>query len=303
MPDSMKFYLAALAAFATLVVFSSNQETPPAATSTDSERVFIIPHVDPDRDYWFAAERVPVENFDVKERLERELIVNSYRHSTTILNLKNATRFFPVIEPILKENGIPDDFKYVAVAESDFRNGTSSAGAKGIWQFMPATAGEHGLEVSDQVDERLHLEKSTRAACAYIKRYKERFGSWTAAAAAYNMGAAGLSKEMGAQRLQNYYDLNLSEETNRYVFRVVAIKEVLANPETYGFDIEAEQLYPPLDKFAIVTVDSSIENLGDFAQQYGTTYRMLKIYNPWLRDSKLVNKKGKAYDIKIPKGK
>lgn len=295
----MKFYLAAIAAFVTVAIFASYTETP--APSVETVQPFNIPHVDPAGDYWFAGERIPVENFDVRERLERELIINSYRHSSTILNLKNSARFFPVIEKILKENGVPEDFKYVAVAESDFRNATSSAGAKGIWQFMEGTAGDYGMEVTEEVDERLHLEKATRAACAYLNRYEQQFGSWTLTAAAYNMGASGLGKEMGNQKFDNYYDLNLNEETNRYIFRIVAIKEVMEHPEKYGFDLDPKQFYPPLDQYAIVTVDSSIANLGDFARQYGTTYRMLKLYNPWLRGFKLSNPKGKVYDIKIPK--
>lgn len=299
MAKSLKFYLAALAAIATVAIFASYTETP---LSGDQNQVFFnVPHVDPQADYWFAGERVPVENFDVRERLERELIINSYRHSTTILNLKNSARFFPVIEKILKENGIPDDFKYIAVAESDFRQATSPAGAKGIWQFMEGTAGDYGLEVRDEVDERLHLEKSTRAACEYLKKYREQFGNWTLTAAAYNMGARGLSKEMKNQKFNNYYDLNLNDETNRYVFRIVAIKEVLEHPEKFGFDLSQEELYPPLDNYALVTVDTSIANLGDFAKQFGISYRMLKLYNPWLRDWSLPNPKGKTYDIKIPK--
>ncbi len=298
MASSLKFYLAAIAAFVTVAVFTASKETPP---TIGNDLFFNVPHVDADGDYWFAGERVPVENFDVRERLERELILNAYRHSSTILNLKNSARFFPVIEKILKENGVPDDFKYVAVAESDFRNATSPAGAKGIWQFMEGTAEDYGLEVSGDVDERLHLEKATRAACQYLKKYKERFGSWTLTAAAYNMGARGLSNEMENQKFDNFYDLNLNDETNRYIFRIVAIKEVLEHPEKYGFDLRKEQFYPPLDKFALVTVDTSIGSLGDFAKQFGISYRMLKLYNPWLRDWKLSNPKGKTYDIKIPK--
>ena len=298
MASSLKFYLVAVAAFVTVAIFTSSKETP---INEGNELFFNVPHVDPEGDYWFAGERVPVENFDVRERLERELILNAYRHSSTILNLKNSARFFPVIEKILKENGIPDDFKYAAVAESDFRNATSSAGARGIWQFMEGTAGDYGLEVNDEVDERLHLEKSTRAACQYLKKYKEQFGSWTLTAAAYNMGGRGLSKELENQKFDNFYDLNLNDETNRYVFRIVAIKEVLEHPENYGFDLRKEQFYPPLDKFALVTVDTSIASLGDFAKQFGVSYRMLKLYNPWLRDWKLSNPKGKTYDIKIPK--
>jgi hypothetical protein len=298
--QSLKFYLAALAAFATVAVFTSSKEM--LLSSSGDTLYFQVPEVKPDGDYWFAGERMPVENFDVRERLERELIVNSYRHSSTILNLKNSARYFPVIEKILKENGIPDDFKYVAVAESDFRNyASSTAGAKGIWQFMEGTAGDYGLEVRSEVDERLHLEKATRAACQYLKRYREQFGSWTLTAAAYNMGAAGLRNEMSNQKFQSFYDLNLNEETNRYIFRVMALKEVMENPEKYGFTMERDEMYHPLDNYAVVTVDSSIANLGDFAKQFGISYRMLKIYNPWLKDWNLPNPKGKVYEIKIPK--
>ncbi len=295
----LKFFLTAVAAFVSGLFFMSYQPS----EAPVSVRQFIIPHVDPNREYSFAGERTPIENFDVKERLERELIINSYLHATVILNLKNSTRYFPVIEKILKENGIPEDFKYVAVAESNFRNtATSGVGAKGVWQFMPATAPEYGLEVSDEVDERMHLEKSTQAACEYIKKKYARFGSWTLAAASYNMGASGLAEDMSEQRIENYYDLNLSEETNRYIFRVLAIKEVLERPQDFGFDIAGEHQYEPMDDFKLVQVSTSIESLGDFAKEHGTTYRMLKLYNPWLRGSKLMNRKGKVYEIKIPKG-
>ncbi len=297
MKNSAKYYLLALAAFATVAIFMSYKPN----TTPYGGQFVNIPHVQPSDDYWFAGERIPVENFDVRERLERELIINSYRHSHTILNLKNSARYFPVMEKILKENGLPDDFKYLAVAESDLRNATSSAGAKGIWQFMEGTAGDYGLEVSKEVDERLHFEKSTRAACQYLKRYKERFGTWSLVAAAYNMGPSGLRNEMESQKANNFYDLNLSEETNRYLFRLVAIKHVMEHPERYGFDMKTEQMYPPLDNYALVAVDSSIANLGDFAKQFGTSYRMIKVFNPWLKENKLTNTKKKVYDIKIPK--
>jgi membrane-bound lytic murein transglycosylase D len=297
MKNSAKYYLLAIAAFATVAIFMSYK---PNTTAFGGQFVN-IPHVQPSDEFWFAGERIPVENFDVRERLERELIINSYRHSHTILNLKNSARYFPVMEKILKENGLPDDFKYLAVAESDLRNATSSAGAKGIWQFMEGTAGDYGLEVSKEVDERLHLEKSTRAACQYLKRYKERFGTWSLVAAAYNMGPTGLRNEMESQKSDSFYDLNLSEETNRYLFRLVAIKHVMEHPELYGFDMKTEQMYPPLDNYALVSVDSSIASLGDFAKQFGTSYRMIKVFNPWLKENKLTNTKKKVYDIKIPK--
>ncbi len=304
MKNSVKSYLTILGALVAVAIFTSYTPKPVNPTGVNGggpEAFFNIPNVQPTDDYWFAGERIPVENFDVRERLERELIINSYRHSHTILNLKNSARYFPVMEKILKENGLPDDFKYLAVAESDLRNATSPAGAKGIWQFMEGTAGDYGLEVSKEVDERLHLEKSTRAACQYLKRYKERFGTWSLVAAAYNMGPSGLKNEMESQQFDNFFDLNLSEETNRYIFRLVAIKHVMEHPEQYGFDLRKEQLYPPLDNCASVTVDTSIANLGEFARQFGTSYRMLKVFNPWLKDNRLTNPKRKVYDIKIPK--
>ncbi len=300
MKNLAKYYLAILAAFATVAVFTSYKPQSPTYGGSP-ELFFNIPHVQPTDEFWFAGERIPVEQFDVRERLERELIINSYRHSHTILNLKNSARYFPIMEKILKENGVPDDFKYLAVAESDLRNATSSAGAKGIWQFMEGTAGDYGMEVSKEVDERLHFEKSTRAACQYLKRYKERFGTWSLVAAAYNMGPAGLRNEMESQKANSFFDLNLSEETNRYIFRLVAIKHVMEHPTQYGFDMKNEQMYPPLDNYALITVDSSIVNLGDFAKQYGTSYRLLKVFNPWLKDNKLTNPKRKVYEIKVPR--
>jgi membrane-bound lytic murein transglycosylase D len=299
MKNSLKYLLAVLSVLVIVAIFTSSTPTP--VNGGGPEAYFSIPHVQATDEFWFAGERIPVENFDVRERLERELIVNSYRHSTTILNLKNSARYFPEMDRILKENGLPADFKYLAVAESDLRNASSPAGAKGIWQFMEGTAGEYGLEVNNQVDERLHFEKSTRAACAYLKKYKERLGSWALVAAAYNMGPTGLRNEMEAQKSNNFFDLNLNEETNRYIFRLVAIKHVMEHPELYGFDLNKKQMYPPLDNFALVSVDSSIANLGEFAQQHGTSYRMLKVFNPWLKDNKLTNSKRKVYDIKIPR--
>ena len=211
------------------------------------------------------------------------------------------TRYFPVIEPILKEHGIPDDFKYLAVAESSLSNATSPAGAKGFWQFMKGSADDYGLEVNSEVDERYHLEKATRAACKYLKKYRERLGSWVNTAAAYNMGPTGFENEVDKQKTDNYFNMNLNEETGRYVFRIIAIREILQDPEKFGYNIPDEEKYAPLNDFAVVTTDEAIPNLGDFAKKYNTTYRMLKIYNPWLLSYKLTNSKKKTYYIKIPK--
>lgn len=252
--------------------------------------------------YDFAGERVPVENFDILERLERELLVNTYWHSSTVLNIKMANRFFPIIEPILAEEGVPDDFKYLAVAESNLRNVTSPAGAKGIWQFLGSTGRSYGLEINSEVDERYHYEKATRAACRYLKDYYEKMGSWTLVAAAYNMGGPRLMRFMESQRALDYYDLNLFEETNRYVFRILAFKEIMENPSEFGFYIGSADKYPPFDEIDWVEVDTPIQNLGDFASDHGISYRMLKVYNPWLIDNSLKSVGSKTYQIAIPRG-
>ena len=305
MKNTIRYYLATLAAFSTIAIFASYKTTPPidhlGSDGPIKNSAVYIPYVDATDEYWFAGERIPTENFDVRERLERELIVNTYFHTSTILNLKKMTRYFPVIEPILKEHGIPDDFKYLAVAESSLTNATSPAGAKGFWQFMKGSADDYGLEVNSEVDERYHLEKATHAACEYLKKYRNKLGSWISTAAAYNMGPTGFENEVDKQKFDNYFDMNLNEETGRYVFRIIAIREVLQNPEKFGYDIPVEEKYLPLDDFAIVSINEPVPNLGDFAKQYGTTYRMLKLYNPWLLDYKLTNSKKKNYKIKIPK--
>ena len=250
--------------------------------------------------YEFAGERVPIENFDIGERLERELLVNSYWHSSTSLNIKMANRFFDMIEPILAEEGIPDDFKYLAVAESNLRNVTSPAGAKGVWQFLANTGRAYGLEINAEVDERYHYEKATRAASAYLRDYYKQFGSWTLAAAAYNMGGPRLKRFLADQRAESYYDLNLFEETNRYVFRIIAFKEIMESPAHYGFLIDEEDKYPPFDNVKWVPVNQPIANLGDFAAEHDISYRMLKVYNPWLISGSLNNVSGKNYKIKVP---
>ncbi len=247
----------------------------------------------------FAGERMPAEIDDVKERLERELLVTAYRHSNTFLMLKRKTRWFPVIEQILREEGVPDDFKYLCVAESALSNAVSPAGAKGFWQFLSRTAKEYGMEVNDTVDERYHVEKSTRAACKYLKSAKNKFGSWTAAAASYNMGRAGLNRQMDRQAERDYYDLLLNEETSRYVFRILAFKEVLSNPSQYGFVLDYTDQYQPY-RYSEVIIDSNVDSFAAFAKRYNTNYKTLKKLNPWLRDSYLKVPAGKTYTVKIP---
>ena len=248
----------------------------------------------------FAGEQVPLNDPDVYERLDREFLVNAYWQSNGLLLIKRANKYFPIIEPILKRNNIPDDFKYLALIESGLTNAVSPSGASGFWQFMKAAAQEYGLEVNDQVDERYHLEKATQAACDYLNRAKRSTGSWTMAAAAYNAGVAGMNKQTSFQQTDNYYDLWLNTETSRYVFRILAVKEIMKNPKKYGFIFETKHLYNELPTYNIM-VDGSIENLTDFAKSYNITYKDLKIYNPWLRDRKLDNKSNKTYYIKIPK--
>lgn len=247
----------------------------------------------------FAGEKTPLQISDVRERLDRELLINANLDATTALIIKRANRAFPIIEPILERNNIPDDFKYLAVIESGLMNATSSAGAKGIWQFMPDTAKERGMEVNDIVDERYHLEKSTEAACKYLQAAKDKFGSWTLAAASYNGGMTGVSKKIEEQQVANYYDLALTEETSRYVFRILALKEIMKNPDKYGFSIFSSDLYSKLPTKKI-EVDSSIADLASFAKTQGINYKILKIHNPWLRDKKLINNSKKKYEIEIP---
>ncbi|SDX51119.1 lytic transglycosylase domain-containing protein [Flavobacterium degerlachei] len=247
----------------------------------------------------FAGENTPLKISDVSERLDRELIVNINLHASTILAIKRANRAFPIIEPILKKNGIPDDFKYLAVIESGLVNAVSPAGARGVWQFMPETAKERGMEVNDIVDERYNLEKSTQAACSYFLSAKAKFGTWTLAAASYNGGMAGVNRQMESQKETNYYDLLLTEETSRYVFRILALKEIMKNPDKFGFSLGNEELYSNLPTKKI-EIDSSITDLADFAKAQGINYKILKIHNPWLRDKKLDNTTGKKYSIEIP---
>ncbi len=247
----------------------------------------------------FAGEQTPLQISDVRERFERELLVNANLDATTLLIIKRSGRAFPIIEPILKRYGVPDDFKYLAVAESGLMNATSSAGAKGFWQFMPTTAKEMGMEVSETVDQRYNLEKSTETACRYLLSAKEKFGSWTLAAASYNGGVNGVNRQLVNQKVTSYYDVLLTDETARYVFRILALKEIMKSPTKYGFTFTDDDLYKNLPS-KIITVDSTVSNLADFALAQGINYKILKIHNPWLRDTKLSNPSKKVYEIEIP---
>lgn len=249
---------------------------------------------------YFAGERVPLEMFNIRERYERELLSNTYFHSNTMVLLKRSKRWFPVIEPILKEHGIPEDFKYLCVIESYLSNVVSPAGAAGFWQFMKSTAEEYGLEISKDVDMRYNVELETIAACKYFLKAYEKFGSWTLVAAAYNAGSSRISKFIKEQGATSYYDLLMAEETERYVFRILAIKTIFENPEKYGIYVSDKLSYEPY-KYTTVKVDENIENWAEFAKEHDITYKLLKTFNPWLRSNSLNVKKGKSYEIKIPK--
>lgn len=247
----------------------------------------------------FAGEKVPLERWDIREQLDRELMYNYYNQYSTLYILRLVTRYFPIIEERLKANGVPDDFKYLCVAESALRNQTSSAGAVGFWQFMPGTAPSYGLQVNDEVDERYDVEKATDAACKYFLDAYNKFGSWTAAAASYNCGMGGYNKFAGQQQTSYYYDMWLPEETMRYVFRIITFKHLLSQAEKLGFIVHSHDAYKPI-KTRTVTVTESIPDLAQFAIDHGTTYRMVKILNPWLRARSLIVKGGRTYEIALP---
>lgn len=247
----------------------------------------------------FANEAMPLNDPDVLERMDRELLVNTYWQSNALLIFKRANKYFPIIEPILKKHGIPDDFKYLAVIESGLTNAVSPAGARGVWQIMKATGRENGLEINTNVDERYNLEKATEVACKYLLTAKKRFGTWTLAAASYNAGMAGVAKRLKKQNVTDYYDLLLGEETGRYMFRIVALKEILNNPDKYGFNFRYKDLYNSIPTYR-VSVDSAVTDFVKFSEKYGINYKILKLHNPWLREPHLNNKTRKEYFIEIP---
>ncbi|MBW6490261.1 MAG: transglycosylase SLT domain-containing protein [Lentimicrobium sp.] len=247
----------------------------------------------------FAGENVPLDFYYVRESLDRELLVNTYWHSNTLLLLKRAGRFFPLIEPILKKNGIPDDFKYLALIESGLMNVVSPSNAAGLWQFLDKTGQQFGLEVTDQVDERYHYSKSTEAACRYLNDAYKKYRNWTLSAASYNAGQGRISKETEKQKTNNYYDLYLNQETSRYIYRVLALKLIYENPADYGFYLRKKDIYPPVPTKSI-KVDTTITDLVKFALDYEVPYKVLKEFNPWLRTDQLKVAPGKNYTIELP---
>ena len=283
-----------------LKLFTYSTNAPSARFSNDySDSTKVYPIQIP-ADLLFAGEQVPLSDIEVYERMDRELLVNNYWQSNTLLMHKRANRWFPVIEPILKKYGIPNDFKYIPLVETGMMNLISPAGATGFWQFMEPTGLQYGLEINKEVDERYDVEKSTIAACKMFRSNYKDLGNWTLVAAAYNMGINGLMTQMTKQKQRNYYDLLLNAETSRYVFRLVAIKEIISKPRVYGYFFKKADLYYNIP-VSRVKVDSSISNLADFALANNISYKTLKNFNPWMRDSFLSNTKKKVYLVQIPK--
>jgi len=298
MPKIIRYVSILLITLLSITFFNALHMSDVSPEKNTSE-TYVIKALKIPNDLTFAGEKVPTELYDIKERMDRELLVNTYWQSNGLLLIKKAHKYFPLIEPMLKKYGIPDDFKYLAVAESGLENNSSPAGAAGFWQFLKSSAKEYGLEVNQNVDERYNLEKATRIAAEYLKKSKERFGTWTLAAAAYNAGNARIARNLKRQQVDNYYDLLLNNETARYVFRIVALKEVLSYPKKYGFEFDEEDLYK-LPNTQIVEVDTVITNIASFAKTFNTNYKELKLHNAWLRENKLNNKSRKLYQIKIP---
>lgn len=263
-------------------------------------RSYAIFPVDLPSDMEFAGEKVPLDQIDILESLDREVLVNTYWQSQTLLFIKRANRFFPIIEDVLKKYNIPDDFKYLAVAESGLMNAVSPANAVGFWQILEGTAKEYGLEVNTEIDERYNLEKSTEAACKYLLESYNKYQSWTMAAASYNAGRRGVDRQVVRQTDKDYYDLLFSEETSRYLFRILSYKLIMSNPGQYGFYLGENDLYPPIPYFE-VTLDGRVDNFADFAKRYHITYKTLKWMNPWLRENNLSNHNGTSYFVKIPR--
>jgi len=248
----------------------------------------------------FAGEAVPLEKPDVHERLLREMLINTNLHAGNTWILLQTSRWFPLIVPILKEEGVPEDFKYLCVAESGLQQVVSKSDAVGFWQFLEETGKQSGLEISKQVDERYHVEKSTRAACRYFKRAYAKFGSWTLVAAAFNCGEAGVEKFMNQQQVKSYYDALLPDETMRYVFRILAFKNIISQPKEYHFSVKEKDYFSPRNTYTD-TIRATVKDLAVYAKSKGCTYKELKIFNPWLREKDLVVKKGKEYIVLLPK--
>lgn len=248
---------------------------------------------------FFCGQKISLIDEDIRERLDKEILVNAYYQSATLQALKRAHRYFPEIERILKSNSIPEDFKYLAVIESGLVQAVSPAGAQGFWQFMPGTAKEHNLLMNGEVDERLNIEKSTQAACDYLNYANDTLKDWVLAAASYNRGIGGVRSDMRWQRTTNYFDTHMNSETGRYVFRILAMKLIFENPEAYGYNVKEIELYKPF-KTISVSVNGNISNLAEWAIEKGINYKILIKLNPWLLGNKLTTKNF-VFKIKLPK--
>ena len=295
----IKWSLMILGAFSGIFFIFSFVTNIDLGENKSAEPAMVIRSITLQNEYSFAGEKLTIEDWDIRERLERELYANVFQHSSTIIAIKRSMRYFPMIEKKLSEHGLPSDLKYIAVAESMLSNAVSPAGAKGVWQFMKPVSEFYGLEISEEVDERYHVEKSTEIACKYLKHLHKRFGNWSMAAAAYNIGETRFKKELDFQRATSYFDMQLNEETSRYVFRLFAIKAVLEDPEYHGYQLKGDGGYAPIEATKVITVAKSIPDLGLFAQENNISYRKLKWLNPWLIGKQLTNPLKKEYNIRL----
>jgi hypothetical protein len=295
----VKWSLMILGAFSGIFFIFSFVTNTDLGESKAAEPAMVIRSITLQDEYSFAGEKLTIEDWDIRERLERELYANVFQHSSTIIAIKRSMRYFPMIEKKLSEHGLPSDLKYIAVAESMLSNAVSPAGAKGVWQLMKPVSEFYGLEISEEVDERYHVEKSTEIACKYLKHLHKRFGNWSMAAAAYNIGETRFKKELDFQRATSYFDMQLNEETSRYVFRLFAIKAVLEDPEYHGYQLKEDGGYAPIEPTKVITVAKPIPDLGLFAQENNISYRKLKWLNPWLIGKQLTNPLKKEYNIRL----
>ena len=300
---SMRGFISLGAASLVLLAFvlsgsREQSETVPGSNQIDSLPQWVMPPRIVE-DLEFAGCPLPLERVGVRERMEKELLIGTFRHSSSLLTLKRSGRWFPLIEPILVDSGVPVDFKYLSVIESGLANAVSPSDARGFWQFMEPAAKEFGLRVDRDVDERYHVEKATRAACAYLNEAHRRYGDWILAAASYNMGMSGLSRRLEKQHGDSYWDLMLNEETARYIYRLYATKQVMESPESHGFILAAGDWYAPIPGRDTIVVDT-VNDLADFAGDAGVSYNALKTLNPWLRSEKLPIPDNHYYVIRLP---
>jgi hypothetical protein len=290
--------LAGLVSYTVSYFYVKSQAPKTIIKQVSSKESYLLPNLPSKLD--FAGEAVPLEKPDVHERLLREMLINTNLHAGNTWILLQTSRWFPLIVPILKEEGVPEDFKYLCVAESGLQQVVSKSDAVGFWQFLEETGKQSGLEISKQVDERYHVEKSTRAACRYFKRAYAKFGSWTLVAAAFNCGEAGVEKFMNQQQVKSYYDALLPDETMRYVFRILAFKNIISQPKQYHFSVKEKDYFSPRNTYTD-TIRATVKDLAVYAKSKSCTYKELKIFNPWLREKDLVVKKGKEYIVLLPK--